>query len=127
VTTVLVVEPDEQMRRADQRVLATFGFDCRAVGTVPEVLAAMAADPPDIVLLEVGLDADHAFAVHRVLRGAHARLPAVILTTSHRDVFGTMLDQLGPNDDWIVKPWDAAELVARVRLAAKRVAGDARG
>jgi DNA-binding response OmpR family regulator len=45
----------------------------------------------------------------------------VIFITSHRDVFATMLDQLGPMDDWIIKPWDTAEFVARARLAARRV------
>jgi DNA-binding response OmpR family regulator len=34
-----------------------------------------------------------------------------------------MVPQLGPADDWIVKPWDPAELLARVRLPARRAAG----
>jgi len=51
-------------------------------------------------------------------------MPAVIFTTSHRDVFPKMLEQMGPLDDWIIKPWDNAEFVARVSLAARRLAID---
>jgi DNA-binding response OmpR family regulator len=124
MTSVLIVDDDEQHRRAVDRVLTTNQFDCRAVGTVREALAAVAAGGPDIVLLDVALGTGSGLDIHRVLRQAHARLPAVIFTTSHRDVFATMLEQMGPLDDWIVKPWDNAEFVARVRLASRRLVMD---
>jgi two-component system OmpR family response regulator len=121
VTSVLIVDDDEQLRRAVTRVLATYDFDCRAVGTVHEAIAAAAEQGPDIVLLDVALGAASGLDIHKAIRDADSRLPAVIFTTSHRDVFSTMLDQLGPIDDWIIKPWDTAEFVARVRLAARRI------
>jgi len=121
VTSVLIVDDDEQLRRAVTRVLATYDFDCRAVGTVQEAIAAAAEHGPDIVLLDVALGAASGLEIHKAIRDADSRLPAVIFNTSHRDVFSTMLDQLGPMDDWIIKPWDTAEFVARVRLAARRI------
>ena len=121
MTSVLIVEDDEQLRRAVARVLSKYDFDCRAVGTVEDAIAATAQDDPDIVLLDVALGAASGLDIHKTIRDADSRLPAVIFTTSHRDVFSTMLDQLGPMDDWIIKPWDTAEFVARVRLAARRI------
>jgi DNA-binding response OmpR family regulator len=121
MTAVLIVDDDEQLQRSVERQLARSGFDCRAVGTVQEALAAVAKDGPDIVLLDVTLGAGSGLDVHRSLRQANARMPAVIFTTSRRDVFPKMLEQMGPLDDWIIKPWDAAEFVARVSLAARRL------
>jgi DNA-binding response OmpR family regulator len=118
---VLIVDDDKQLRRAVARVLATFDFDCKAVGTVQEAIAATAEQGPDIILMDVALGTASGLEIHKAIRDADSRLPAVIFTTSHRDVFSTMLDQLGPMDDWIIKPWDTAEFVARVRLAARRV------
>lgn len=124
MTTILVVDDDDQIRRAVTRILSMHGFDCRAVGTIGDALAGVAADAPDVVLMDVELGTSSGLAIHRALRATRARHPAVIFTTSRRDVFATMLEQLGPLDDWIVKPWDPAEFIARVRLAATRVVMD---
>jgi DNA-binding response OmpR family regulator len=124
MTTVLIVDDDEQLRRAVDRVLTSCGFDCRAVGTVEDALGAVAMDRPDIVVLDVALGADSGLDLHRSLRKVNARTPAVIFSTSRRDVFPTMLEQVGPLDDWIIKPWDTADFVARVCLASRRIAID---
>jgi DNA-binding response OmpR family regulator len=124
MTTVLIVDDDEQIRRSVDRVLTSSGFECRNVGTVGEALDAVATEGPDIVLLDVALGAGSGLDMHRALRQTHARMPAVIFTTSHRDVFPKMLEQMGPLDDWIIKPWDGAEFVARVSLAARRLVID---
>ena len=122
--TILIVDDDEALRRAVGRVLQTGGFRSRGVGSVAEAMAAVADYGPDIVLLDVALGAESGLDIHRALRQSNARLPAVIFTTSRRDVFPTMHQQMGPLDDWIIKPWDNAEFIARVRLAARRVATD---
>jgi two-component system, OmpR family, response regulator len=124
MTTVLIVDDDEQLRRSVDRVLTSSGFECRTVGTVREALDAVATDGPDIVLLDVELGAESGLDVHRALRKKHARMPAVIFSTSRRDLFPTMLQQIGPLDDWIIKPWDAAEFLARVELASRRLVID---
>jgi two-component system response regulator MprA len=124
MTAILIVDDDEQLRRSVDRVLTSAGFVCRSVGTVRDALDAVAKHGPDIVLLDVELGAGSGLDVHRALRKTHARMPAVIFATSRRDLFGTMLEQIGPLDDWIIKPWDPAELVARASLAANRLVID---
>jgi DNA-binding response OmpR family regulator len=124
MTAILIVDDDEQLRRSVDRVLRSAGFDCRSVGTVPEALDAVTKHAPDIVLLDVELGTGSGLDVHLILRKIHARMPAVIFTTSRRDLFGAILEQIGPLDDWIIKPWDPAELVARASLAASRLVID---
>ena len=121
MTRVLIVDDDDQLRRSVERVLTSSGFECRSVGTVQAALDAVATGGPDIVLLDVELGAGSGIDVHRALRKKHARMPAVIFSTSRRDVFPTMLEQIGPLDDWIIKPWDTAEFLARVELASRRL------
>ena len=122
--TILIVDDDGALRRVVGRVLEQNGLSSRAVDSVDDAMAAVVEHAPTIVLLDVELGTASGLDIHRALRKAHARLPAVIFTTSHRDLFVTMYEQMGPLDDWIIKPWDNAEFIARVRLAMRRVAAD---
>lgn len=122
MTTVLIIDDDQQLPRVLARVLAQHDFVCRIATSAPDGLAAATADPPDVVLLDVNLGTESGLEVQKALRTMLDRAPAVVFMTSRRDVFPEMVPQLGPADDWIIKPWDPAELLARVRLAAKRVA-----
>ena len=124
MTKILIVDDDEQLRAIAVRTLTTCGFDCHAVGTFTDALTAISSDAPDVVLLDVALGTESGLDIHKAVRTRHARLPAVVFTTSKRDVFDTMLEQLGPLDDWIIRPWDRAEFIARVVLASRRVASD---
>jgi DNA-binding response OmpR family regulator len=127
MTRVLIIDDDEQLRAVVSRVLAPLGFACDVVESIPDAQASIATRGPDIVLLDIGLGASSGLDIHRALRDSHARLPAVIFTTSHRNVFPEMMQQLGPMDDWIIRPWDSAEFIARVRLAERRVLADRAG
>lgn len=122
MTTILIVDDDAHLPRILARVLAQHDFVCRIATNAGDGLAAMTADPPDVVLLDVNLGTESGLEVQKALRAMLDRTPAVVFMTSRRDVFPAMVPQLGPADDWIIKPWDPAELLARVRLAAKRAA-----
>ena len=122
MTRVLIVDDDEQIPAILTRVLTQHGFECRVATNADDGLEAATADPPDVVLLHVNLPTRSGLDVQRALRARSDR-PAVVFVTSRRDVFAPMVDQLGPADDWILKPWDTAELVARVRVAARRARG----
>jgi two-component system catabolic regulation response regulator CreB len=125
MTSVLIVDDDEQLPRVVARILTQYDFDCRIATNVDDGLAAAKKDPPDVVLLDVNLGTASGLDVHRELRSLAERRPAVVFMTSRRDVFPAIVPALGPADDWIIKPWDTAELVARVRLAVRR-AGERR-
>ena len=123
MTSVLIVDDDPQLPRLLGRVLTQNAFECRIATNAADGLSAAKADPPDVVLLDVDLGAESGLDVLRALRAPAEQEPAVVFMTSRRDIFPAIVTALGPADDWIIKPWDPAELVARVRLAAKRATG----
>lgn len=122
MTSILIIDDDEQLPRILARILARHEFDVRIATNARDGLAAATADPPDVILLDINLGAESGLELQRVLRSVADRVPAVVFITSRRDIFPGLVPQLGPADDWIIKPWDPAELLARVRLAVKRAA-----
>jgi DNA-binding response OmpR family regulator len=126
MTTILIVDDDPQLPRLLARVLTQQGFVCTTATNAADGLAAATMTPPDVVLLDINLGRQSGLEVHKAIRTMLDPAPAVLFITSRRDLFAEMVPQLGPADDWIIKPWDPAELLARVRFAARRAA-EARG
>jgi DNA-binding response OmpR family regulator len=124
MTSVLIVDDDDQVRRSLARLLSRHELVCRTVATGEAALAAVSAEPPDVVLLDVGLGHESGLDLLRELRSADPRRPAVVMVTSRRDLFPEISTELGTADDWVTKPWDAEELVARVYLAKRRSAAN---
>ena len=120
MSTVLVVDDEELVRRALVRVLERGGFECTCAASVSEASMALDRETPDVVLLNASLGDGSGLELHRAIRSADRRDPAVVFITGRRDLFVEMASQLGPADDWVSKPWDSTELVSRVRLAAQR-------
>ena len=127
MTSVLIVDDDDQVRRALTRLLSRHELVCRTASTAADALAAVSAEPPDVVLLDVGLGHESGLDVLRELRSADPRRPAVVMVTSRRDLFPEISTELGTADDWVTKPWDSEELVARVYLAKRRSAASRSG
>ncbi len=118
--TVLVVDDNEQVVAMTARALERHGLRCRGAHTVSEALATAREEPPCVVLLDLALGSESGFDLHKELRVEGEIDPAIIFVTSRRDQFFHMLPVLGPSDDWILKPWDPMELIARVHLALRR-------
>jgi two-component system KDP operon response regulator KdpE len=120
MTDVLVVDDDEHIRRSLLRLLPAHELTCRAFATVDHALDAIREEPPDIVLLDVGLGRESGLDLLRALRRDDPRRPPVVLMTASRDLFAEISTELGACDDWVTKPWDPQELVARLYLAKRR-------
>ncbi len=116
---VLVVDDDEAIRTALERALSLEGF---AVTTVDGGLAALNAverEQPDIVVLDVAMPDLDGVAVTRRLRGGGETLPILIL--SARDEIDDRVAGLQAGaDDYLVKPFALAELVARLHALLRR-------
>ena len=123
MSQILVVDDDPQVRRSLCRTLEAKDIDCEAVGTVSEARSVIRDRMPTIVLLDVGVGSESGLALHAELRRHHPVMPAVVFITGRRDLFQQLAAVAGPSDDWIIKPWDPAELLARVRLLLRRQAG----
>ena len=120
--TVLVVDHDQLLVALLVRGLRYEGFaaDCAYNGS--EAIAAVQARVPDVVLLEIGMPDRDGYAVLRELR-RHCDVPVMMLTA--RDGVRDKVDALDQGaDDYVVKPFDFDELVARIRAVLRRRAVD---
>ncbi len=117
---VLLVEDHATMREMIAAHLRERGFAVDPAARGDEALAAVAAAPYDAVILDLGLPDMDGMAVLRSLRGGrHPDLPALILTA--RDSVAARVDGLDAGaDDYVLKPFDLAELDARLRAVLRR-------
>jgi len=119
--TILVVEDDDETRRALVRELAARGY---AIDEAPDGATALArweARRPDVVLLDLGLpDIDGLRLVTRFRR--EAATPIVILSGRYEEREKVEALERGA-DDYVTKPFGVNELHARLRVALRRAAG----
>jgi two-component system KDP operon response regulator KdpE len=122
VTRVLVIEDERGLRQALAINLRARSYDVTAVGDGTAGLAAAAAEPPDVVVLDLGLPDMDGTDVITGLRG-WTRAPIIIL--SARASQGDKVDALDRGaDDYITKPFGMDELLARLRAALRRSGSD---
>jgi two-component system response regulator MprA len=116
---VLVVDDDPPTRRMLERTLRAEGY---AVTLAPDGGAALVAAEraaPDVIVLDVGLPAIDGLSVCRRLRSKG--LPTPILMLTARDAVSDRVAGLEAGaDDYLVKPFAAAELIARLRALTRR-------
>src|SRR5499427_8704251 len=118
MATVLLVEDDHVVRDALLRSLTDLGHTVHASGTALDALRRVAAEAPDLIVLDLGLpDLDGADAL-RMLRGI-TETPIIIATA--RDDEGEVVRLLRAGaDDYMVKPFSSAHLDARVASVLRR-------
>lgn len=119
---VLVVEDDRVVGDAVQRALALQGFAVDHVESAERARSALHADDFDLAIVDIGLPRDDGLQLVRELRRKGHNLPVLMLTA--RDGLSdrvTALD-LGA-DDYLTKPFQVAELLARCRALVRRANG----
>jgi two-component system KDP operon response regulator KdpE len=120
VSRVLVVDDEPAMRRALAINLRARGYEVRLAADGAGALAAAAAHPPDVVVLDLGLGDMDGEAVIRGLRG-WSQAPIIVLSAraGQEDKVGSL--DAGA-DDYVTKPFGMDELLARLRAALRRAA-----
>ncbi len=119
MTRVLVVDDEPQIRRVLTVNLSTRGYDVTAAQDGTQALLEAARHPPDVVLLDLGLPDIDGLQVIRELR-AWTTTPIVVLSARTGSEDKVRALDLGA-DDYVQKPFDMAELLARLRAATRRV------
>lgn len=121
-TTVLVVEDDPAIRRGLADALAYAGYGVLECGEGDKAAPLAMESSIDLVLLDVMLPRKDGFEILRELRAARPTLPVIMVTAR-----GTETDRVrglsNGADDYVVKPFSALELLARVEAVLRRSPG----
>ena len=116
--TILIVDDEPPIRRALTLNLAARGFHTFEATDGGGTLTAVAAEHPDLVLLDLGLPGMDGITVLEALRG-WTQVPVIVLTA--RDEERSKVNALEAGaDDYVTKPFGMAELVARIRAVLRR-------
>src|SRR5829696_597757 len=119
MAALLLVDDDPPIRRMLERTLAAEGYVVEAAADGGAALAAVERNVPDAIVLDVTMPGLDGLAVTRRLRGKGLRVPILLLTA--RDAIHERVAGLDAGaDDYLVKPFDADELSARVRALLRR-------
>ena len=120
--SVLVVDDEPTIAEVVSRYLQRAGYETRSAGDGAQALQLAAAERPDLVVLDLMLPGMDGLEVMRRLRdaGNGHRLPIILLTAKGEATDRVVGLRLGA-DDYVVKPFSPAELVARVDAVLRRV------
>jgi two-component system KDP operon response regulator KdpE len=123
VSRILVVDDEPGLARALAINLRAHGYAVEAVGTGRDALGAASDEPPDLVVLDLGLPDMDGVDVVRRLRG-WSTTPILILSARHAQQ--QKVDALDAGaDDYVSKPFGMDELLARIRALLRRTAAPA--
>ncbi|WP_341210868.1 response regulator transcription factor [Sphingomonas paucimobilis] len=121
---LLLVEDDLALAESLLAMLGARGLGCDHLATGKDALHALATMDYDLVLLDLGLPDLDGMALLRILRAQGDRIPLIALTA--RSALADRVAGLSTGaDDFIIKPFEAEELIARIRALLRRHAGAA--
>jgi two-component system, OmpR family, response regulator RegX3 len=121
--TILLVEDEESITTPLAEALERDGFHTEIAHTVADGLAKGRSARPDLVLLDIGLPDGSGLDVCRELR-ASSSVPIIILSARGEEADRVVGLELGA-DDYVVKPFSAREVIARIRAVLRRTAAPA--
>ena len=116
--TILLVEDERTITEPLAEALEREGFNAAVAGTAAEAMETAASRDPDLVLLDIGLPDGSGLDVCRELR-KQSQVPIIMLTARGAEADRVSGLELGA-DDYIVKPFSAREVMARVRAVLRR-------
>jgi two-component system alkaline phosphatase synthesis response regulator PhoP len=125
---ILVVDDDREIVRLVRAYLERNGFEVLVAYDGEKALHILRRERPDLMLLDLMLPGRDGLDVTRVVRGdtGLAALPIIMLTARVEDHDKIVGLELGA-DDYVTKPFNPAEVVARVRAVLRRVQGEPAG
>jgi two-component system, OmpR family, response regulator RegX3 len=116
---ILLVEDEDSIALPLAAALERDGYATRVTASAPEAIALAAELQPDLVLLDVMLSDGSGLDVLREVR-RHSTVPIIMLTARGDETDRVVGLELGA-DDYVVKPFSARELIARIRAVLRRV------
>jgi two-component system phosphate regulon response regulator OmpR len=118
-TKILVVDDDARLRDLLNRYLAEQGFAVRAVQDAAEMNRQLARERYDLMILDLMLPGEDGLSICRRLRGGGEAMPIIMLTAKGDEVDRIVGLEIGA-DDYLPKPFNPRELVARIQAVLRR-------
>ncbi len=118
-TNLLLAEDDQSVREALERALGFEGYEVHAVADGAQALEAVLKVDPEVIVLDVMMPAVDGLTACRRIREKGIRTPVLMLTARH-DVADRVAGLDAGADDYLVKPFDLEELLARLRALVRR-------
>lgn len=119
MATILIVDDDRQIRTMLVRALTFEGFQVREAADGQQADQWLEGGGIDVILLDIGLPDRDGFKLLELWRGMYPNIP-ILMLTARDDVEARVKGLDAGEDDYIIKPFYLAELVARVRVALRR-------
>ena len=122
-TRILIVDDDQRLRDLLVRYLGGEGYEVKAVPDAPGMDKQLARERYDLVVLDLMLPGEDGLAICRRLRGgdaAQSSAPAIIMLTAKGDDVDRIVGLEMGADDYLPKPFNPKELLARVKAVLRR-------
>ncbi len=117
--TILVVDDEPEVREVLEEYFAAHGYAVIGVESASAARAAVAVHSVDLALVDINMPGEDGLGLARHLRERHARIAIVMLTSAATVVDRIVGLEMGA-DDYVPKPFDPRELVARVKSVLRR-------
>ncbi len=124
-THIAVLDDEPDITQLIARYLGAQGFRVSQAHRGAELMALMRSDAPALVLLDLGLPGEDGFAIARQLREHHRC--GLVIVSGRGDAVDKVVGLEVGADDYVTKPFDLRELLARVRAVLRRLQPDAAG
>jgi two-component system phosphate regulon response regulator OmpR len=118
-TKVLVVDDDARLRDLLNRYLGEQGYAVKAVANATDMNRQLARERYDLMILDLMLPGEDGLSICRRLRGGNEDMPIIMLTAKGDDVDRIVGLEVGA-DDYLAKPFNPRELVARIQAVLRR-------
>jgi two-component system OmpR family response regulator len=119
-THIAIVDDEPDITQLLAGYLSRQGFRVSALGNGHALIELMSADRPDLVLLDLGLPGEDGFAIARKLRERWQC--GLIIVTGRGDAVDKVVGLEIGADDYVTKPFDLRELLARIKAVLRRLA-----
>ncbi|MEZ4862389.1 MAG: response regulator transcription factor [Caldilineaceae bacterium] len=116
---ILIVDDDPLLRRSLAVCLDQAGYQSMVAGSAEEALMLVTVQPPDLILLDIGLPGMDGLQALQAFRSQLGNVPVIYLTARRRELDEVVALEMGA-DDYITKPFDLDVLQAHIRAVLRR-------
>jgi two-component system phosphate regulon response regulator OmpR len=124
--TILIVDDEPDVREVLEETFATRGYAVLGAESATAAKAVAAKHPIDLAVVDIHMPGEDGLSLARHLRERYARIAIVMLTSAANVVDRIVGLEMGA-DDYVPKPFDPRELIARVKSVLRRTSAAARG